>query len=275
MVVLKSWAKAFLTEYKRELKSLFQWFYCIHVLFKTLVENYSTGVAKVKVQKKDKKKAVSENSILAWRLVSLLIFAQFQFFYEKMEFPLTHCRCAVSALSACLKGHWTYHQSVWGVAWLFYCISCCCHALGSLMPSTARMWLCALYEVTYLSTRNRALRLWICYLHEDEWSQIAVSFGHCHLLLVWSTLSLKTFQASYKSQLYNRFGLEDGWDAPGSHYVSRVFPFISLPSWKENVTSSCFFFRWLLDGVYLHSVIFVTGQLILNLIRFRELRPFK
>lgn len=147
MVVLKSWAKAFLMEYKRELKSLFQWFYCVYVLFKTLVENYSTGVPKVKVQKKDKTSGSFTN------------FCPVPVLFEKMEFPLTHCRCAVSALSACLKGHWTYHQSVWGVAWLFHCICCCCHALGSLMPSTARMWLYALYEVTSLSTKPEAMNL--------------------------------------------------------------------------------------------------------------------
>lgn len=35
------------------------------------------------------------------------------------------------------------------------------------------------------------------------------------------------------------------------------------------------FFRWLHGRVYLHSGTFVTAQLILNLICFRELRPFK
>lgn len=58
-VVLKSRAKAFLMEYKGELKSLFQLFYCIYVLFKTLVENCNIDVPKVKLQQKDKKKASS------------------------------------------------------------------------------------------------------------------------------------------------------------------------------------------------------------------------
>lgn len=35
------------------------------------------------------------------------------------------------------------------------------------------------------------------------------------------------------------------------------------------------FCKWLPGEIYLHSGIFVTGQLILNLFRFRELRPFK
>lgn len=101
-----------------------------------------------------------------------------------------------------------------------------------------------------------------------------MTFGHCLLLLAWPTLSLKTFQASYKSWLCNRFGLEDGWDAPGSQYVSRAFSFVSLPSWSKMLLAFVFC-KWLLGGVYLHSGICVTDQLIINLLRFRELRPFK
>lgn len=46
-------------EYKGELKSLFQLLYCIYAFFKTLVKNCNTNVPKVKLQKKDKKKASS------------------------------------------------------------------------------------------------------------------------------------------------------------------------------------------------------------------------
>jgi len=40
-------------EYKGELKSLFQLFYCIYVLFKALVETCNTDLPKVKLQNKD------------------------------------------------------------------------------------------------------------------------------------------------------------------------------------------------------------------------------
>lgn len=59
VVVLRSRAKGFLMECKGELKSLVQFFHCIYVLFKTLVENCDTDVPKVKLQKKDKKEASS------------------------------------------------------------------------------------------------------------------------------------------------------------------------------------------------------------------------
>lgn len=52
------------------------------------------------------------------------------------------------------------------------------------------------------------------------------------------------------------------------HYPAEVKHCFHLVFWF-------FFFKWLLGGVYLHSGIFATGQFILDLIRFRELRPFK
>lgn len=53
-MVLKSIAKAFLMECKGKLKNLPQLFYCIYVLFKTLVEHCSIDVCQLKLQKREK-----------------------------------------------------------------------------------------------------------------------------------------------------------------------------------------------------------------------------
>lgn len=136
------------------LKSLLQLFNCIYILFKSLVKTATLLYLKTR-----QKQAVSEKSILGCELISLLTFTGLYLF-------LTRWSSAVSALSVCLMGHWMY-QGVWGVVcFTVFLVGIMC--LGRLLPSAARTWLCILYEVKYLSASS--LRLWICNLHDDEWS---------------------------------------------------------------------------------------------------------